>query len=194
MNPGHLSQDGTRAASQPEPLIARALAGDARAERALYQAYVDRIYRLVIRLTGDEDLALEYTQQAFTRAFLRLSTYRGDSSFATWLHRVAVNVTLSGLRKTRRSQEVEQKLQSVAPRSHTPRPGDPMLRRRIAEALDALPALYREAVVLHDIQGYTHDEIASILDIPAGTSKARLSRARARLRPMLAGCALDYAA
>lgn len=192
--PAPPSQDGTATASHAGSLIARALSGDARAQGALYQEHVDRVYRLVFRLTGDEDQALEYTQQAFTRAFLRLSTYRGDASFATWLHRVAVNVTLSGLRKARRSQEVEQKLQAVAPRSHSPRPGDPMLRQRIAEALDALPAVYRDAVVLHDIHGYTHDEIASILDIPSGTSKARLSRARARLRPMLAGCALDYAA
>lgn len=192
--PAPPSQDGTATTSHAGSLIDRALSGDARAQHALYQEHVDRVYRLVFRLTGDEDQALEYTQQAFTRAFLRLSTYRGDASFATWLHRVAVNVTLSGLRKARRSQEVEQKLQAVAPRSHSPRPGDPMLRQRIAEALAALPAVYRDAVVLHDIHGYTHDEIASILDIPSGTSKARLSRARARLRPMLAGCALDYAA
>jgi RNA polymerase sigma-70 factor, ECF subfamily len=182
------------AASAPCQLIARARAGDAAAERALYDAHVGRIYRLTLRLAGDEELAQEFTQQTLTRAFRSLHTFRGDASFSTWLHRVAVNVTLSGLRRLRRRRDVELDLEVGAPPGDNPRDSDPMLRQRIQEALDSLPDLYRQAVVLHDVQGFTHEEIAGILNIPAGTSKARLSRARARLRPMLAACAFDYAA
>jgi RNA polymerase sigma-70 factor, ECF subfamily len=194
MKPESSRHSEARATRDRPGLIDRARAGDPRAERALYDAHVDRLFRLAFRLTGDEELATEYTQQAFTRAFRSLHTFRGDASFSTWLHRVTVNVTLSGLRKDRRRREVEQELETVAPPAAPPaRPSDPMLRQRIEDALESLPGLYREAVVLHDIRGYTHDEISSMLAIPSGTSKARLSRARARLRPLLAGCALEYA-
>lgn len=194
MNPESARHHAGRPTDDQAGLIDRARAGDPRAERALYDAHVDRLFRLAFRLTGDEELAREYTQQALTRAFRSLHTFRGDASFGTWLHRVTVNVTLSGSRKDKRRREVEQELGTAA-RWAAPasRPGDPMLRHRIEAALESLPELYREAVVLHDIQGYTHDEIASILAIPPGTSKARLSRARARLRPLLASCALEYA-
>lgn len=194
MKPAYARPDLPRPVHDADPLVARARAGDPRAERALYDAHVDRLYRLALRLTGDEELAAEYTQQAFTRAFRSLGSFRGDSSFATWLHRVTVNVTLSGLRKLNRCRDVEQDLETAARQGRPPHESDPMLRQRIDDALAALPALYREAVVLHDIEGFTHDEIGRILDIPSGTSKARLSRARARLRPLLAGCALEYAA
>jgi RNA polymerase sigma-70 factor, ECF subfamily len=104
-----------------------------------------------------------------------------------------VNVTLSGLRKVRRSREVEQELDRVVPVAFSPREPDPMLRQRIEEALGSLPEPYRLVVVMHDLEGFTHDEIGRTLDIPSGTSKARLSRARARLRPLLAECAQEYA-
>lgn len=179
-------------------LIDRVLAGDERAARALYDAHRQRAYGLALRLTGDEELARECTQQAFTRAFLRLSSFRRDSSFATWLHRVTVNTALSQLRQLRRSRATEQDLDvdvdlCLAAR---PAPGerDPMLRERIRQALDTLPDSFRVVVLLHDVEGFTHEEIGKVLDIASGTSKARLSRARARLRLLLAGCAREYAA
>lgn len=174
-----------------EALMARAMAGDPDARGALYETHVDRLYRVAFRMTGDDEMAREYVQQAFARAFQHLHTFRGDASFATWLHRVTVNVTLSGLRAARRSREMEQELEDGM--GALPRDSDPMLRQRISEALHSLPESYRSVVIMHDVEGFTHDEIGRTLDIPTGTSKARLSRARARLRPLLAGCALEYA-
>src|SRR5690242_4346371 len=83
-------------------LLARAKAGDQAAERALYDAHVDRVYRLAYRLAGSDDLAQDFTQDTFIRAFERLKDFRGDSSFATWLHSIAVSVSLNGLRKVKR--------------------------------------------------------------------------------------------
>lgn len=193
MKPAYESRHDAQPALGEPLLIARARSGDQHAVRALYDTHVDRLFRLAWRMTGDEELAREYTQQAFIRAFRSLHAYRGEASFGTWLHRVTVNVTLSGLRQVRRTREVEQELETASPGPVMPQDSDPMLRQRIEDALESLPELYREAVVLHDIEGFTHNEIAGILSIPSGTSKARLSRARARLRHVLAGCALEYA-
>jgi len=194
MKPAYSIEDASPACTV-ETQVSRALAGDGQAERALYETHVDRVYGLALRMTRDEDLAREYTQEAFTRAFRRLDTFRGDSSFGTWLHRVTVNVTLSGLQKVRRTRAVEQDLDVAAPAlTHACRlDSDPMLRRRLRDALGSLPELYRVVVVMHDLEGFTHEQIGQSLNIPAGTSKARLSRARARLRPLLSECALDYA-
>lgn len=174
--------------------VARARAGDPRAIRELYDTHVERVYRVVLRLASDPEIAAECTQQAFTRAFRSLDAFRGDAAFGTWLHRVAVNVTLTRLRQVRRIREVERELDPAVTGSIAPRDVDPMLQRRIEVALSALPDGYRAVVVLHDVEGFTHEEISGILDIATGTSKARLSRARARLRSTLAGCAREYAA
>lgn len=175
-------------------LVARTLSGDARAARMLYDAHVDQVYRLAVRLTGDTELARECTQQAFARAFQRLETFRGDSSFGTWLHRLTVNVTLSQLRRVRRIHEMERELGAAGPELSHHRDPDPILQHRITKALAALPEASRKVVVMHDVEGFTHEEIGTALDIATGTSKARLSRARARLRMLLAGCAPEYAA
>jgi len=174
-------------------LIARVLAGDPQAERALYAAYVDRTYRLALRMTGDDEVAREATQQTFIRVFRWLHTFRGESSFATWLHRVAVNVTSGELRHVTRSRERELGLDAVAPIASSFHEPDPMLRQRLQDALGSLPEIYRVVVLMHDLDGFTHDQISEALEIPSGTSKARLSRARARLRPLLTRCALEYA-
>ena len=170
-------------------LIARVLAGDRRAGRELYDAHAPRVYRLVYRLCGDDDLAQEFTQEAFIRAFDRLDRFRGESALSTWLHRIAVTVTANGMRKVRRLRDRETEIDPDAPAG----PGadglhrsDPDLRARLAAAIDALPDIYRTTLVMHDIEGYTHTEIASILDVPEGTCKSRLSVARAQLRRVLA--------
>jgi RNA polymerase sigma-70 factor, ECF subfamily len=175
-------------------LIERVLNGEERAARALYDAHADRVYRLAYRLTGEEELARECTQQAFCRAFLRLGTFRGEAAFGTWLYRVTVNMTMGRLRQVGRSRQMEQELDPAAVAGVPPRDHDPMLRARLQEALAALPEPFRLVVVMHDVEGFTHEEIGRVLGIAAGTSKARLSRARARLRPLLAGCAREYAA
>lgn len=163
-------------------LIRNAVRGDARAEKALFDAHVERIWRLVYRMTGDETLAEDLVQDAFVRAFDRLDTFRGDASFGTWIHTIAVSVTLNGLRqrKRRRDHETEHEdmstLPAAAPADH------PGLRRDLDRAVAVLDDPHRLVFVMHDLEGYTHEEIAAAMGTPVGTAKARLSRARARMR------------
>jgi RNA polymerase sigma-70 factor (ECF subfamily) len=174
-------------------LIARVLAGDPQAERALYDAHVDRVYRLVYRMVGDGDLATEYTQDTFVRGFERLATFRGESALSTWLGSIAISVVYNGQRKAgrRRSREVE--LEHAEPVAVPRREADPDLKVRLAEAIDGLPEGYRTVFLMHDVEGFTHEEIGATLGIQEGTSKAQLSRARARLRRELAAFAGGWA-
>ena len=166
-------------------MIARALAGDAAAERALYDAHVDRIYRLAYRFAGSDDLARDFTQDTFIRAFSRLHEFRGESAFSTWLHQVGVSVMLNGMKKVKRLRNSEVALEYAAAVGATHREAEPDLKRRLAEAIDALPDGYRMVFLMHDAEGYTHVEIAEALGIQPGTSKAQLSRAREKLRVAL---------
>ncbi len=172
-------------------LIRRVLEGDPAAERRLYDAHVDRIYRLAYRMTGDEELAREYTQDTFVRAFHRLGDFRGDSALSTWLHAIAVSVVLNGLRKTKRVRQREVDLDDAPVLSVVQAPTEPRLRERLRTAIDALSERYRLVFVMHDIEGFTHEEIGSSLQVAVGTSKAMLFRARARLREQLADIAQE---
>jgi len=174
-------------------LIARVLAGDAAAERALYDAHVDRIYRLAYRLAGDDDLAREFTQDTFIRAFQRLADFRGHSAFSTWLHTIAVSVSLNGLRKSKRIRLREVDLEEAGTMGVTQRLAEPDLKMKLKLAIDALSEGYRTVFVMHDIEGYTHEEIGVALGVETGTSKANLSRARAKLRVALADFAGEWA-
>jgi RNA polymerase sigma-70 factor (ECF subfamily) len=170
------------------------LEGDGAAERALYDAHVDRVYRLCHRMAnGDSDLAQDFTQEAFVRAFDRLGEFRGEAALSTWLHTIAVSVTLNGMRKVKRTRERETELEVVGDIGRTPRHAEPDLKSRLRGAIAALPERYRVVFVMYDMEGYTHEEIGRVLDMPAGTSKARLSRARARLREALAEFAGEWA-
>ena len=172
-------------------LISRILAGDAAAERQLYDTHVDRVFRLAYRMTGDATQAEDLTQDTFIRAFDRLADFRGEAPFAGWLHRVATSVILTGLRKRKRVQSVESvrdDLEWVAGSS----PGsDPDLKRSIDRAVGGLDDNHRLVFVMHDMEGYTHQEIATAVDAPVGTIKARLSRARQKLRDALGGPGLS---
>jgi len=181
----------------PEPvnereLVARARAGDAEAERLLYDAHVDRVYRLAYRLAGDDDLARDLTQETFIRAFERLAGFRGEAAFGTWLYAVAMSVVLDGLRRVRRWRRREAGLDEAAGVRVSLDEADPDLKEQLTRAVDALPLGYRTVFVMHDVEGYTHEEIGAALGIPVGTSKARLSRARARLRGALARFAREW--
>ena len=168
-------------------LVAGVLAGDAEAERALYERHVDRIFRLAYRMAGDATQAEDLTQDAFIRAFDRLADYRGDAPFGAWLHRVAVSVILSALRRRKRVQTVESLRDDLEPLGAAAAPADPDLKRRLATAVDGLDDPHRMVFVMHDMEGFTHQEIAAAMDTPVGTAKARLSRARAKLRDALSG-------
>ena len=180
--------------NEPE-LIARVLAGDRLAGRELYDAHAPRVYRLAYRLTGDAELAREFTQDTFVRAFQRLADFRGDAAFSTWIHRITITVVANAMRKVRRLRERETDLTDLDlanPASAGSRRLDPDLRERLTKAIDALPEIYRTTLIMHDMEGYTHTEIADVLGVAEGTCKSRLSVARAQLRAALADFATEY--
>ena len=162
-----------------------AAAGDARAFERLYRTHVARIHGLARRMAGDDE-AEELTQMTFVRAWQKLSTFRGESKFGTWLHRVAVNVILgrrASLKVERgRRQEGEDVIDTLPAR---PAPTDH--RMDFDTAIGRLPSGARQIFVLHDVEGYKHEEIARLLAINVGTSKAQLHRARMLLRGHLGG-------
>lgn len=166
-------------------LVSRVLNGEPSAERELYDLHVDRVFRLAHRLTGDPDTAADLTQETFMRVFDRLHTFRGEAALSTWITSVAYSVIYNGLRRRRRTSEREVALDGALTDS-APRRADPDLRATLHRAIDELPDGYRTVFVMHDIEGFKHHEIATALGIQEGTSKAQLSRARAKLRTALA--------
>ncbi|UCG89061.1 MAG: RNA polymerase sigma factor [Gemmatimonadota bacterium] len=174
-------------------LIARVRQGDAAAERQLYQAHVDRTYRLAYRLTGDEELAQEFTQEAFIRAFDRIDQFRGDAAFGTWFRSIATSVIYNGLRKIKRFRKREFELDEASSLGGNESVAEPDLKEKLSRAIEDLPAKYRMVFVMHDVEGYTHEEISSAMGTQVGTSKAQLSRARAKLREALSQFAGEWA-
>ena len=167
-------------------LIERARRRDDSALRALYDTHVDRVYRLTYRLTGSEDLAREVTQDTFVRAFAGIEGFRGDSAFGTWLHSIAVSLSLNAIKSRKRDQARNVSLDDAMPLSQSAPPSDPLLREKLMEAVNDLPEGMRTVFMMHDAEGYTHEDIASALGVTVGTSKAQLARAREKLRVALA--------
>jgi len=170
---------------QPDDLVARAQAGDQTAFRELYRQHAGRVYALCLRLTGDDGDAEDRTQDVFVRLWDKLRSFRGDSAFSSWLHRLAVNVVLNERRTTsrreRRVMPAEDPDSMVGAQHAAPLHLNIDLERAIAE----LPDGAREVFVLYDIEGYGHGEIAQLVGIAEGTSKAQLFRARRLLREKL---------
>ncbi len=166
------------------PDVALAASGDRRAFERIYRDNVDRVYSLCVRMVGDRAAAEELTQDVFVRAWEKLSLFRGESAFSTWLHRLAVNVVLTA-RKTsgRRAAYAggdDATIETVAAAPLAP--GD---RMDLDAAIAKLPPGARRIFVLHDVEGYKHEEIAESLGITTGGSKAQLHRARMLLRGAL---------
>jgi RNA polymerase sigma-70 factor (ECF subfamily) len=176
-----------------QALIAGVRAGEPQAERALYDQHVDRVYGLAYRMAGDEDLARDFTQDAFIRAFEKIEQFRGEAALATWLRSIAVSVVLNGLRKVKRLRQREVGLNAANAVGGGPSRAEPDLKQKLQGAIDALPDKYRMVFVMHDVEGYTHQEISEALGMQLGTSKAQLSRARAKLRDSLAEFAGEWA-
>jgi RNA polymerase sigma-70 factor (ECF subfamily) len=153
---------------------------------------VDRVYRLVYRMAGDDELARDFTQETFIRAFDRLATFREEARLSTWLYAIATSVALNGLRKVKRFRQREIGLEAAEGVTGGARRAEPDLKTRLRGAIDALPDKYRMVVLMHDVEGYTHEEIAAVLQIEVGTSKAQLSRARGKLRAALADFAGEW--
>ncbi|MEO6866195.1 MAG: RNA polymerase sigma factor [Gemmatimonadaceae bacterium] len=163
-----------------------AASGDRHAFERLYRDNINRVYAVCVRMCGDRERAEELAQDAFVRAWERLQQFRGDSAFSTWLHRLTVNVVLEAQRNERRNRA---RTESDDVLNGTP----PIARREfhvekmdLAVAIAALPPGARAVFALHDVEGYKHEEIAGMLDITSGGSKAQLHRARRLLREALA--------
>jgi RNA polymerase sigma-70 factor (ECF subfamily) len=175
-----VAQSGDRA-----DYVAAAAAGDVRAFEQLYRSHLPKVHSLVRRMAGGRDTD-ELTQDVFVRVWQKLNSFRGDAAFSTWLHRLAVNVVIEKFRTERtqrqRIQDGEEIFETL---SSPPRLGD--LSMDFDTALMKLPDGAREIFVLHDVEGYKHHEIATMLEISAGTSKAQLHRARMMLRKHLGG-------
>jgi RNA polymerase sigma-70 factor (ECF subfamily) len=164
-------------------LIEAARAGNQRAMGELYAAHSGRVYSVVRRVVGDDHLAEDVSQDAWIRAFEKLHLFRGDAAFSTWMHRLAVNAAVNKLRSQGRRSKLE-----TSPELELPvqEPDESVLnQKQLARALDALPTGYRTVLVLHDVEGLTHDEIGERLGIAAGTSKSQLHKARGRMRQLL---------
>jgi RNA polymerase sigma-70 factor, ECF subfamily len=169
-------------------VIRRAIAGDERALRALWTQHAPHIDAVVRRLVGDADLAADIAQEVWIQIFRALPTYRGESQFGTWAHRIAVNRTLNALRSARRLAQLERP-EVEADEGKLCVDGDgerALVLASIEEAAAQLAPGARAVFVLHDVEGYTHEEIARELGITTGGSKSQLFKARAKLRRLLA--------
>lgn len=189
---GALQVESTRTPAESGAAdAALAAAGDRRAFERLYRSHVDRVFSLCVRMCGSRERAEELTQDVFVRAWEKLPQFRGESAFGTWIHRVAVNVVLNdrktaGRERSRAApdageyedQEPEEQYGSTAPPSHAD-------RMDLEAAIAKLPPGARKVFVLHDVEGYKHEEIAEMLGVTSGGTKAQLHRARMLLREAL---------
>ncbi len=176
---------------RPEPFVddepdyvARARAGDVKAFEHLYRSHVGRVYAVCLRLTADPVRASELTQDAFVRAWERLESFRGDSAFSSWLHRLTVNVVLVAFRSQRR-RTARIHTTDMPEQYDSPGTGLPDAGLDLEQAIAGLPAQARMVFVLHEVEGYGHAEIAELMEVAPGTSKAQLHRARKLLKKAL---------
>lgn len=184
-------------ANSPDPgeamALARAQAGDHHAFAQLYSLHKRRIYSLCLRMVGNIAEAEDLTQEAFLQLHRKIATFRGDSAFSTWLHRLAINVVLMQLRKKGLSLISLDEAMEPAPEEGPGRSfGAPDLtltgaidRLALERAVTDLPAGYRLIFILHDVEGFEHNEIAAMLDCSIGNSKSQLHKARLKLREAL---------
>lgn len=177
------------AAATETQFIARAQRGDEEAFAALFEAHKRRVYSLCLRMLGNPTEAEDLTQEAFLQLFRKIGTFRGESAFSTWLHRLSVNVVLMHLRKKGLNQISLDETENSQ--------GEPIKRdygdddRRLVGSIDRiglnraiaeLPPGYRTVFILHDVEGYEHNEIAEIMNCSIGNSKSQLHKARLKLR------------
>jgi RNA polymerase sigma-70 factor (ECF subfamily) len=162
-----------------------ATARDRVSERALYEQFVDRIFRLALRMTNNVELAEDLTQDVFMRAFERLHQFRGESGLGTWLHRVAISVILNAIAKRKTAAAREIPLDAAVPAPSRSGAIELDVRDRVRAAVVQLPEELRIVVLLYDVEGYQHNEIAEMMGISAGACRMRLLRAHQLLRTML---------
>lgn len=166
-------------------LVQRARTGDTGAFERLYRRHVPRVHAVCLRLTADARRAEELTQTAFIQLWQKLPQFRGDSAFGTWLHRLAVNTVLMEFRSSRRREDRVFGVAEPAQFERPPVARPAGVRLDLEQAIAGLPPQARAVFVLHAVEGYTHEEIAALLDVEPGTSKAQLHRARQLLKEAL---------
>lgn len=166
-------------------ILKRARDGDEDALRSLWSQHSPHIDAVVRRLCGDAELAADIAQEVWIQIFRALPGYRGEAQFGTWAHRIAVNRTLNALRKVRRIEKWEVDITDDSAATEMD-PDRGFLAESIDKAMQQLSPGARTVFVLHDVEGYTHEEIASRLGITSGGSKSQLFKARAKLRRLLA--------
>ena len=182
-----------RAPQADADILARAQAGDHQAFAQLYSLHKRRIYSLCLRMVGNVAEAEDLTQEAFLQLHRKIATFRGDSAFSTWLHRLAINVVLMQLRKKGLSLiSLDEAMDPTPDESPSRSFGAPDLtltgtidRLTLERAIADLPAGYRLIFILHDVEGFEHNEIAAMLDCSIGNSKSQLHKARLKLRDAL---------
>jgi len=182
----------TEKAATDAQLIARAQQGDEAAFEALYTAHKRRVYSLCLRMTSDPADAEDLAQEAFLQLFRKISTFRGESAFTTWLHRLVVNVVLMRMRKKglpvvsldEPDTSHDEPIQRDFGENDLRLMGS-IDRIRLTRAIDSLPQGYRTVFMLHDVEGYEHNEIAQIMSCSVGNSKSQLHKARLKLREIL---------
>jgi RNA polymerase sigma-70 factor (ECF subfamily) len=184
-----IDPQATPSSDDTAALVTLAARGDVSAFEQLYARSAGRVYAVCVRMTGDPQRAREFTHDAFVRAWERLSTFRGEAAFETWMHRLAVNVVLTATRGERRraarmvattdepDAEFEVSFGRAGPDVET--------RVDLERAIAALPPRAREVFVLHDVEGYKHDEIADRLELQSSSVRAQLHRARQMILRML---------
>jgi len=172
--------------------IERAKQGDEEAFEVLYHLHKRRVYSLCLRMTANTAAAEDLTQEAFLQLFRKIGTFRGESAFSTWLHRMAVNVVLMQLRKKglplvslEETMETEEESPKKEPGAEDVRLAGSINRLQLEQAIGDLPPGYRMVFLLHDVEGYEHNEIAEMVGCSIGNSKSQLHKARMKLRELL---------
>ena len=182
---------GLNAKSEEAELIAGAKSGQEQAFEQIFRLHKDRVFSICMRMTGNYYEAEDLLQDSFLLVFRNIAGFRGDSSFSTWLSRVVVNAVIDSLRRRHphMNRDIEEMTESEIP--HTPdarRTGDlTMERLRLERAIAALSPGYRAVFVLHDVEGYSHEEISRWIGSSVGTCKSQLHKARRKMRELLTG-------
>ena len=177
-------------------LVSRARAGDTAAFEQLMLDNQDRVYTLCLRMTGNREDALDLAQEPFLNAWRGLSSFQGNSSFSTWVYRLASNACIDFLRKRKRRQQGESPHSLDDEEAPLPEPADPRgspeeelerreLRRAVERGLQALPDHHRQVLVMRELSGMSYQEIGAVLDLDLGTVKSRIARARLALKKFL---------
>lgn len=171
--------------SQERELVRRAQSGDLEAFEKLYRDNAGRVYAICYRMAGEPGLAEELVQDVFVRAWQKIGSFRGESAFSSWLYPLAVNVAFSERRARRRRTSRIMATDDLTPFEKPEKREKPEIGMDLERALHTLPPGARHVFVLHDVEGYRHDEIAEMTGVATGTSKAQLHRARRLLREAL---------